>query len=65
MYPIGVIIGGISKNPGVIRDKIAIREYLHLTISANHDVVDGAPLARFISKLSSLMEGAFSLDKIT
>ncbi|MCK5031008.1 MAG: 2-oxo acid dehydrogenase subunit E2 [Thermoplasmatales archaeon] len=56
-----VVGGGIIKKPGVIKDKIAIREYLHLTITADHEIVDGGPLARFVQRLTELMERSFEL----
>ena len=56
-----VIVGGITKKPGVIKNEIAIREYLHLTISADHDIVDGGPLARFVERLTDLLENSYGL----
>lgn len=55
------IIGGISKKPGVINDTIAIREFLHVTITADHDVIDGGPLVRFIDQFISYCEQGYSL----
>lgn len=48
-------IGGISKKTGIINDEIQLRGYLTMTILFNHDVVDGGPLARFVSQLVDLM----------
>jgi pyruvate/2-oxoglutarate dehydrogenase complex dihydrolipoamide acyltransferase (E2) component len=56
-----VVVGGITKKPGVINDEIAIREYLHLTITADHDIVDGGPLARFVERLAELIENSYGL----
>lgn len=56
-----VVVGGITKKPGVINDEIAIREYLHLTITADHDIVDGGPLARFVERLTELIENSYGL----
>jgi len=56
-----VVVGGITKKPGVINDEIAIREYLHLTITADHDIVDGGPLARFVERLTKLIENAYGI----
>lgn len=50
-------IGGITRKPGVINSEIEIREYLSLTVSLNHDLVDGAPAARFVNRLKQNMEG--------
>jgi len=63
-HPLAFGIGGITKKPGVINDKIEIREYLTMTVLINHDVVDGAPATRFISRLGKLLENGFSLDEL-
>ena len=60
-HPLAFGIGGITKKPGVIDDKVEIREYLAMTVLFNHDVVDGAPAARFISRLGELIEETFGL----
>lgn len=39
-----------------------IREYLNMTISFDHVVVDGAPAARFIKEFVQLIEGGFRLS---
>ena len=41
--------------------QIAIREYLSLTISFDHDIVDSAPAARFTERLKELIESGFGL----
>jgi pyruvate/2-oxoglutarate dehydrogenase complex dihydrolipoamide acyltransferase (E2) component len=56
-----VAVGGIVKKPGVIDDKILIRDYLHITITADHSVIDGGPLARFVSRLTELLETGYGL----
>jgi pyruvate/2-oxoglutarate dehydrogenase complex dihydrolipoamide acyltransferase (E2) component len=63
-HPLGFGIGGIIKKPGVVNDKIEIREYLTITVLFNHDIVDGAPATRFISRLGKLLESGFSLDDL-
>lgn len=57
------VVGGITKKPGVINDKIVVREYLHLTITTDHDIIDGGPLARFVERLNALLEKGYNLDK--
>jgi pyruvate/2-oxoglutarate dehydrogenase complex dihydrolipoamide acyltransferase (E2) component len=57
-----IAVGGITKKPGVINDTIMVREYLHLTIHIDHDVVDGGPLARFVSRLTELLETGYGLS---
>jgi len=61
LYSLLVALGGIAKKPGVVSDKIQIREYLYMTVLFNHDAVDGAPVARFIVRLTKLIENAFGL----
>jgi pyruvate/2-oxoglutarate dehydrogenase complex dihydrolipoamide acyltransferase (E2) component len=56
-------VGGIARKPGVSGDRIEIREYLSLSLVFDHDVVDGAPIARFISRLTELMESGFGLPE--
>jgi pyruvate/2-oxoglutarate dehydrogenase complex dihydrolipoamide acyltransferase (E2) component len=54
-------LGGISEKPGVVDGHIAIREYLCLTVVLNHDSIDGAPAARFVTRLKELIESGFGL----
>jgi pyruvate/2-oxoglutarate dehydrogenase complex dihydrolipoamide acyltransferase (E2) component len=63
-HTLAVTAGSISKKPGVVDGEIAIRDVLHLTISFNHDVVDGAPAARFTQHFRDLVESAFGLDDV-
>jgi pyruvate/2-oxoglutarate dehydrogenase complex dihydrolipoamide acyltransferase (E2) component len=62
-YPLLVALGGITRKPGVLRDKIKIREYLSMTVLIDHDVVDGAPAARFVSRLAELVENGYGLTE--
>jgi pyruvate/2-oxoglutarate dehydrogenase complex dihydrolipoamide acyltransferase (E2) component len=60
-----VTVGGIGEKPGVVDGQIAIREYLSLTISFDHDIIDGAPAARFTQRLKDLIESGYGLDDST
>jgi pyruvate/2-oxoglutarate dehydrogenase complex dihydrolipoamide acyltransferase (E2) component len=60
-----VTVGGIGEKPGVVDGQIAIREYLSLTISFDHDIIDGAPAARFTQRLKELIESGYGLDDST
>jgi len=55
--PLFITLGGIVEKPGVVQGRIKIREYLSLTLTFDHDIVDGAPAARFASRLKELIEG--------
>jgi pyruvate/2-oxoglutarate dehydrogenase complex dihydrolipoamide acyltransferase (E2) component len=57
-----VTVGGIGEKPGVVDGQIAIRDYLSLTISFDHDIIDGAPAARFTQQLKELIESGYGLD---
>ena len=50
-HTLGLTVGGITQKPGVQDGQIEVREYLNLTLSFDHDIVDGAPAARFTIKL--------------
>jgi pyruvate/2-oxoglutarate dehydrogenase complex dihydrolipoamide acyltransferase (E2) component len=55
-HTLQVTLGGIAEKPGVVDGRIEIREYLSVTVSFDHDIVDGAPAARFIQRLKELIE---------
>jgi pyruvate/2-oxoglutarate dehydrogenase complex dihydrolipoamide acyltransferase (E2) component len=60
-FSLNVAVGGISSKPGVYQGEIVIREVLDLTVSIDHDVVDGAPAARFVNSFRTLLEAAHGL----
>jgi pyruvate/2-oxoglutarate dehydrogenase complex dihydrolipoamide acyltransferase (E2) component len=62
-HTLDVALGGIAEKPGVVDDHIAIREYLCVTLSFDHDIIDGAPAARFVSRLRELIESGYGLSK--
>jgi len=61
VHPICFGIGNITKKPVVVNDKIEIREILNMTVLLDHDVIDGAPMARFIKNLSKNIENGIEL----
>lgn len=63
-FTLTVAVGGISKKPGVIGDEIVIRELLNITVSIDHDIVDGAPAARFVQSFRALLENAHGLSEV-
>ncbi|MGH2527896.1 MAG: 2-oxo acid dehydrogenase subunit E2 [Actinomycetota bacterium] len=60
-HSLGVMVGGISVRPGYVDGSIEPREYQDLTLAFDHDVVDGAPAARFAAALRELIEAADGL----
>ncbi len=62
IHPLIVAVGAISKRPGIVGEQIVIREYVGLTVLFDHDVTDGAPVARFIRRLEDLMASVYGLS---
>lgn len=60
--PLMITVGGIGEKQVVVGDHLATREYLSLTVSVDHDIVDGAPAARFTQRLRELIESCYGLD---
>ena len=60
-FTLTVTLGGIAEKPGVVEGRIEIREYLDMTVSVDHDIVDGAPAARFVNQLRGLVERGYGL----
>lgn len=52
-YTLCLTLGGIARRQD---GQGATREYLCATLTADHDLIDGAPLARFIHQLKALVE---------
>lgn len=53
-------IGSVSKKPVVRGNEVRIRELINLTAVFNHDLIDGAPAARFINRLRRYVETAYA-----
>ena len=62
-HTLQVTLGGIVKRPMMINDRLENREHLCVTISIDHDIVDGAPAARFMQHLKGLVEGGQGLGE--
>jgi pyruvate/2-oxoglutarate dehydrogenase complex dihydrolipoamide acyltransferase (E2) component len=60
-HTLDITIGGIGEKPVVIDGNLEIREYLHMSISMDHDIIDGAPATRFASRLKELIESGYGL----
>lgn len=57
-----ITVGGIATKPRYVDGDLQARELLDLTISVDHEVVDGAPAARFARRLAELIEQADGLS---
>jgi pyruvate/2-oxoglutarate dehydrogenase complex dihydrolipoamide acyltransferase (E2) component len=59
---LGLVVGSIASKPACVEGRIEPREILHLTVVFDHDVIDGAPAARFTRRLMELIESGYGLD---
>jgi pyruvate/2-oxoglutarate dehydrogenase complex dihydrolipoamide acyltransferase (E2) component len=60
-----VTVGSIEKRTVVVHGKPTPREFLCLTVSFDHDIVDGAPAARFMSHFLETLKSGFHLQMLT
>ncbi|MFC1919931.1 2-oxo acid dehydrogenase subunit E2 [Chloroflexota bacterium] len=51
-----ISVGGITRKPGIVGDRVEPREYLSITATFDHDITDGAPAARFAQVLKDYIE---------
>jgi pyruvate/2-oxoglutarate dehydrogenase complex dihydrolipoamide acyltransferase (E2) component len=62
VHTLGLTLGGIAERPAWVDGRVEPREFLNLTISFDHDIVDGAPAARFSHDLRQLVESGYGLE---
>ncbi|WP_440989705.1 2-oxo acid dehydrogenase subunit E2 [Haloarchaeobius baliensis] len=60
-YTVQLTVGGIAEKPRLVDGELTNRELLSLTVTFDHDVVDGAQAARFVDRLVELVEDAHGL----
>jgi pyruvate/2-oxoglutarate dehydrogenase complex dihydrolipoamide acyltransferase (E2) component len=61
-YTLSICIGGIATRPAYVGTELRPREFLAVTLSINHDLVDGAPAARFLRRFRELVESTSPFD---
>lgn len=59
-----VAVGSIVKRPAIIDNTLMECEYLCLTLSFNHDIIDGAPAARFTSRFGELLASGDEINRL-
>jgi pyruvate/2-oxoglutarate dehydrogenase complex dihydrolipoamide acyltransferase (E2) component len=62
-HTLQITLGGIAEKPAFVAGQVEKREYLCVTVSVDHDIVDGAPAARFIQRLKELMENCYGIEE--
>jgi pyruvate/2-oxoglutarate dehydrogenase complex dihydrolipoamide acyltransferase (E2) component len=53
-----LVVGGMSQRPRVIDHRVEVRDVLDLTLTIDHNVVDGSPAARFAADLRHVLHTA-------
>jgi pyruvate/2-oxoglutarate dehydrogenase complex dihydrolipoamide acyltransferase (E2) component len=61
VHPISIGIGAIIEKPVIVNHEITIREILNMTILLDHDVIDGAPMVRFVNDLTNFIENGYDV----
>jgi pyruvate/2-oxoglutarate dehydrogenase complex dihydrolipoamide acyltransferase (E2) component len=56
VHPVSFGVGSVLRKPVVAGNEIMIREILNMTILVDHDVIDGAPMVRFLNDLTNYIE---------
>ncbi len=64
LMPLQIVVGGVSPRPRVVRGQIEVRDMLDLTVTIDHNVIDGAPAARFGAELREIIESATVLHDL-
>jgi pyruvate/2-oxoglutarate dehydrogenase complex dihydrolipoamide acyltransferase (E2) component len=61
-HSLDLVVGGMARKLAEVDERIEPRQMLSLTIIFDHDVIDGAPAARFTRELVELIEGGYGLE---
>jgi pyruvate dehydrogenase E2 component (dihydrolipoamide acetyltransferase) len=56
-----VAAGQVQKKPWVVDDEVVVREVMTLTVSADHRVVDGEVMSRFLRDVADVLEDPITL----
>ncbi len=64
-HTLQITLGGIATRPVLVDGRVENRQMLCVTLSIDHDVVDGAPAARFAHTFKNLVTGRTILDELT
>ena len=62
MHSITISFGSVTKKPWVVNGEVTIRDIIHLTVTFDHDVIDGVPARRFVQDLITHIEKGILSD---
>lgn len=60
-HTLQITLGGVAERPALVNGQLENREVLCVTVTFDHDIVDGAPAARFIQRLKELVESGYGI----
>lgn len=61
-HTLQLTLGGVGNKPVTAAGGIEVHKFMSVTISVDHDVVDGAPIARFTQRLKKLVEAGYKVE---
>jgi pyruvate/2-oxoglutarate dehydrogenase complex dihydrolipoamide acyltransferase (E2) component len=61
-HTLSVTIGGIEPKPVLTDGNLQNKDHLCLTVTFDHDIIDGGPAARFIRRFADLVQQGAGLD---
>ena len=61
-HTLAVTIGGIEPRPVLVGGSLVNKDHLCLTLSFDHDIIDGGPAARFAQRFADLIQQGAGLD---
>lgn len=56
LHNLSLAFGSITRKPWVVHGEVTARDILNLTVTFNHDVIDGVPARRFVQDLVASIE---------
>lgn len=65
VHPLSFGVGSILKKPVIIDNQVLARDILNMTILCDHDVIDGAPMVKFVNDLTKYIETGKGINSTT
>jgi pyruvate/2-oxoglutarate dehydrogenase complex dihydrolipoamide acyltransferase (E2) component len=61
VYNLCLMLGGVAEKPVAVGGQVTRQQMMSVTLYLNHDIVDGAPAARFTRRLVEMIESGYGL----
>ncbi len=62
-HSLAVTVGGIEAKPVLLDGAVTNRPHLRLTVTFDHDIIDGGPAARFMQRFAEHIQAGAGLDE--